>query len=324
MGVDITPVTQTTIPPEDLVCVEPSNVEVLTQSENSQSIEDPSSNNPTTVPTKEDKENLDRVIQAKPIDPNLQVKGKVVQRQENKLQPPGPNYEKVATINVGDRFASIQEGNSPETVEAAKKMSHYDVSYDAWERDCALFDLGDVKKVPDNSPTISSYDGARPTTEERPSPSFSNIPMNEGSYFRPINRALYGNFTSYPPLVRETRNQAIQAQTITIATEIPPPPKTFHVILQIFDVSVPTMGKEGSYIEYLLADGTTLKKIPLKKGDSQIELDLPEGSQFIEATAGRVGPKSDGKKDEFDNFRVEIYKEKEPVSDTPSKQPEKT
>ncbi|HSA59730.1 MAG TPA: hypothetical protein VLJ37_08610 [bacterium] len=77
-----------------------------------------------------------------------------------------------------------------------------------------------------------------------------------------------------------------------------------RLLMKIFDVNS-LDPQDPSTVEVVYPDGT-VRTFELKKGNSTIDLEVPEG-YTIKAHSGLTGEKSQKKGDKRDNFRVDVY-----------------
>lgn len=208
-------------------------------------------------------------------------------------------WVQVATLNVGDHHASK---NSPATIEASR---------DPDIRPETTVVVSDTTSVPRErwSDVLERREAApfftwRFDRFERELP-FEETSWEPGSYepitFRP---AQYVGDMSAVSLERLVTVREGASEPVRFA-----PASTRRVLLKFFDVHRSSDEGDPSMVLITLPNGEQ-KKIVLEPGNSEQVVEVPAGDIQVTAQAGKTGPASKGKKDERDNFRVEIYEER--------------
>jgi len=213
-------------------------------------------------------------------------------------------FKKIGTINVGDRFAGL---NSSSTKSAAKGDIRPEASIriivpkieePKTESEAAKPVISTVEsKTSWRTPSRINYGESIPIRNLRP---ITESPMdpNFGPDLVPGGRAYSITSSRHIPVAhRFEPNESQSMGSIGIN-------RTF--LFSVYDVHN-TLADKPSVLQVIDKDGNVVREIILTAGaHSQYEIELAEGEYTVVAKSGQVAAASDGKKDQYDNFRVDV------------------
>jgi len=230
---------------------------------------------------------LDRISTKGGSAANIKPEIKVETRSLGQgLSTSDPQFKPVGTLNVGDAFASTAQ-NSKTTANAANDKTPSHASLDV--------SVAPPQPSPSTQPVRQS-----PTQD---SVETQTIPLYSMSHYQ----ASYLNEVPTYSYVRETAHSYEEVQPARVSHEESSPPASARYRLNVFDVH--DMGGTKSAIHIKTKEGQLLRRVELKPGNSEMDVDLPPGDYSFEAISGqRKADSANPKKDDKDNFRVEVSK----------------
>lgn len=227
-------------------------------------------------------------------------------RKDAERAPEG--FTRVGTLNVGDKFAGL---NSSPTKSAARGDIRPEASMSLVVPKIAETNTEAAKTVSEpvvskTSPEVEgmresasrvSYGESIPIRKFRP---IAESPMdpNFGPDVMPGART-YNSAPHTPLSERFESNESPRMGSIAGISS-----RTF--LFNVYDVHN-TLDGQPSVLQVLDKNGRVVREITLTAGaHSQHEIELAEGEYTVVAKSGQVAAASDGKKDQYDNFRVDV------------------